>query len=154
MKKILLPLFFGLIFMASGQENLKTSIKSTKNVLQQKDFIWLQVSEKDSVKFKGFSTRFFNSGMDSVIFGHYITDLYQKLEDVKSPKFKKQSILVIKALAEKNKLPGTLFIQAMGVKNGTFIRKSTDFNILARNNGIEWKVKVNKKWYSLNDFKE
>ncbi len=154
MKKSLLTLFFGLILVACGQENSKTGKKKTENNSQKMDFFWLTISEKDSVKFKGFSTRFFNDGKDSVVFGHYITDLYKKQEDAENPMFKRQSILVLKALAEKTKLPDTMYVQAMGIKNGTFIKKSTNFNILAGYNGTEWKVGVGNKWYSFDDFKE
>lgn len=154
MRKLVLLLFFGLALVACGQENSNNSKKEMKNNVQQTDFTWLLVSEKDSVKFKGFSTRFFNNGQDSIVFGHYSTDLYRKSEDAKNPRFKKQSILVLNALTEKTKLPDTLYIQAMGVKNKAIIRKSVDYNILAGYNGTQWKVSIGEKWYALDDFKE
>ncbi|WP_298790095.1 hypothetical protein [uncultured Allomuricauda sp.] len=143
-------LLLGSTILSCGQK--KAAKTTTENTPQQTDFIWLPISKNDSVKFRGFSTRYFNKGKDSVIFAHYETELYKKQEDAENPLFKKQSILVLKALSEKTSLPDTIYIQAKGTQNGTFIKKSSDFNILAGFDGEEWKISDGEKWKSRADY--
>ena len=145
-----ISLFSILIIIGCGKnKNTKTT---SENVSQQKDFIWITLQNNDSIKFKGFSTRYFNKGQDSVIFAHYETHLYNNQEDSKNPMFKKKSILVLSALSEKASLPDTMYIQAKGTKSGAFIKNSIDFNIFAGFDGKEWKISDENKWKSLADY--
>ncbi len=152
MKKPLLLLSFLLIFIACRQETSNSEKVVENEKTEQSDFMWLSVSDKDSVKFMGFSTRVFNQGRDSVVFAHYVTDLYESKEDAKNPLFKKQSILVLKALSEKANLPDSMYVQAKGISKGTLIKKTSDFNIFSGFDGIEWHIKDGEIWKTIKNF--
>ncbi|WP_299887155.1 hypothetical protein [uncultured Lacinutrix sp.] len=141
MKLILLILLFISYGSTSCQTKPSTKLISYKTETAQKDFLWLKLADSDSVKFKGYSIKVYNQGRDSVLFAHYITKLYKSKKDVENLLFKKQSILVLEALALKTNLPDTMFVQAKGLKKESVIRKSTDFNIMAVFNKNEWQIK-------------
>jgi len=154
MKNTFQVLLITLIIVACGQENTKNGERSIESESQQTDFVWLQITANDSVKFKGFSTRYFNQGKDSVLFAHYVTNLYSSSEDSKNPLFRKQSIQVLNALSKKAKLPDSMYIQAVGEKSGSFIKNSSDYNIFSGFDGKKWSISVEGKWYTIDDFNE
>ncbi|NHF61629.1 hypothetical protein FK220_019950 [Flavobacteriaceae bacterium TP-CH-4] len=153
MKKTLQVLLITSIIIACGDENSKNAERSSEIESQQTDFLWLQISENDSVKFKGFSFRYFNQGKDSVLFAHYVTDLYSSFEDSKNPLFRKQSIQVLDALSKNAKLPDSMYVQAVGEQSGAFIKTGSNFNIYSGFDGNEWSVSIDGKWFSITDFK-
>ena len=152
MGKSYLILLIAFAFIGCGQEKPKNgTLKLEENSSQDSSF-WVPLSESDSVIYIRSTSRKFNRGKDSVMFIHYVTDLYKVAEDASNPKFKKQSLELLNIVAQAVNLPDTLYLQAMGVKSDGIVKKSTDFNILAARNGTKWIINDEGIWKSLTDF--
>jgi hypothetical protein len=152
MSKSYLIIFFSLLIGACGREKSKNETSQSENNSSQDSSFWVPLSENDSVKYIRSTSRKFNQGRDSVMFIHYVTNLYKVAEDASNPKFKKQSLELLNIVAQAVNLPDTLYLQAMGVKSDGIIKKSTDFNVLAARNGDEWIINDDGTWKSLTDF--